>query len=118
MFSFHSCCTIRSQKSREMSIKYDIVCYAWLYIFLYYTLYLHQPFIFLPSLYKKGPFSEGSYCKSPQSRALICSGPLFPDVLPNLGIEMADTSYRNSISTRINTHTHTQTHTLILRREI
>lgn len=32
MFSFHSCSTIRSQESWE-TVKCDIVCYAWLYIF-------------------------------------------------------------------------------------
>lgn len=77
-----------------------------LYI-LYYTVFT-PAFYFLPSLYMKGPFVEGSYCKSSQLRAMIGSGPLFlffPDVLPNFGIEMADTSYRNSISARINTNT-------------
>ena len=81
-----------------------------LYI-LYYTLYLHQPFIFSPVFRRKVHSSREAIVKSPQLRALIC---FFPDVLPNLGIEMADTSYRNSISTRINTHTreHNHAHTL------
>lgn len=76
-----------------------------LYI-LYYTAVFTTAFYFLSSLYKKGPFIEGSYWKSPQLRALIGSGPFIPDVLPNLGIEMADTSYRYSIATHTNMHTH------------
>lgn len=84
-------------------------------LYILYNIVFTPAFYFQPSLYMKGPFIKGSYCKSSQSRAVIGSGPLlfFPDVLPNIGIEMADTSYRNSISARKNTK-----HTAILNREI
>lgn len=99
-----------------MSIKYVAVCYTWLYI-VYVTHYLHQLIIFCLLLWKVHSRREAFVCQHNHShdrlRPVDAFFIVFPDVFPKVGIEMADTSYRNSI---ISTHKHTHTHTFCLER--
>lgn len=105
---FHSCCTIRSQKSWKKSPLNMLLSDT--HGFIYSVLHC-----IYTSLYTTGPFIEGSYCKSSLLRAMIGSGPLFLFCFlkyfswctpKQLGIEMADTSYRNSRSERFNANAH------------
>lgn len=89
-----------------------------LYI-LFYTIYTPAFILSVQSLEErsirrllKANSTEGSYCESPQLRALIVSGPFFPDVLPRLGLKWltlpTDTAYRQHAKQQ--THTYTSKH--------
>lgn len=61
--------------------------------------YVHQWFDVSFGGLLKAHSTEGSYCDSTQLRALIGSGPFFPDVLPTLGLKWL------TLPTEIHKHT-------------
>lgn len=64
--------------------------------------YVHQPSDVSIGGLLKAHSTEGSYCDSTQLRALIGSGPFFPDVLPTLGLKWL------TLPTDIHKHTQTR----------
>lgn len=72
MFSFHSCHQRAGKRPLNMILS---VTHGFIYSVLH-TVFT-PAFDFPSSLSVKGPFTEGSYCKSPQLRASIGFGPFF-----------------------------------------